>query len=126
MIVDTFPRADGRVGHLNQILHDDEPDDVVEILGEHRQPGVFLLADELPELVDGGVRADRDDIGTRRHDFAHQRVAEIDDRAQQPVLVGARVDFLGRQVGGVRACLERRLFRIAGLGASEPANQKRR
>ena len=56
----------------------------------HREPRVFLFAKERPQLPHRRVRLDRDDVGTRRHHFAHERVAEVDDRLQQPALVAAR------------------------------------
>ena len=44
----------------------------------------------------------RDDVGPRRHDFAHQRVAEVHDRAQQPALL------VGRRCSSSRARRRRR------------------
>ena len=43
----------------------------------------------------------RDDVGARRHHLAHQRVAEIDDRLQQPPLVPLDQSLLlaGLEVG---------------------------
>ena len=44
---------------------------------------------------------DRDDVGPRRHDLAHERVAEVDDRLQQPALVplDQPLLFAGLEVG---------------------------
>ena len=38
------------------------------------------------------VGMDGDDVGPRRHDFAHERVAEIDNRLQQLALVLCPLD----------------------------------
>ena len=109
-------RARRRIGHLNQVLHDDEADDVVEVLGEDRQARILLLLHELPQVVDRRVRADRDDVGPRRHHLAHQRLAEVHDRSQQPALVGARCGRVGRRRCGVRGRLDRRARRWRGVG----------
>ncbi len=89
MISDTCRRADGRLRPLNQVLHDDQPDDVVEVVREHGQPRVLLLLNQPPQVVDRRVRSNRDDVRPRRHDLAHQRLAEVDDRPQQPAFVSA-------------------------------------
>ena len=70
----------------DEILDEHEPCDVVEALFVDRKPRVLLLAKERAELADRRAFPDGDDIGPRRHHFAHQRVAEIDDALQEPPL----------------------------------------
>ena len=48
---------------------------------------VFLLPEQRAQLVKRRVGANRDHVGTRRHDLADERVAEVHDRLQQPPLV---------------------------------------
>ena len=119
--------ADRHLGHLNQILHDDEPDDVVEVVGEDRQPRVFLLLHELAQVVDRRVGANRDDVRPRRHHFAHERLAEVDDRSQQPALVGA-APARRRRGDAASAAPARRSAGSRGraLGRADPADDERR
>ncbi len=72
-----------------RIFDHDEAHDVVQVVGVDRQTRILLLTDQLTELVERRVRADRDDVGTRRHDLAHERVAKVHDRTEQPAFVGA-------------------------------------
>ena len=76
-----------RVAQENQILHVDEPENVVEVVAEDRNARVFLLAKQRAKVVERLVCRYRDDVGARRHHFANQRVAEIDDRFQELALL---------------------------------------
>ena len=82
------PHAPGLVvGEPDQVLHEHDADDVVEVFLVDRDARVLLLAEERAQLVERRVGADRDHVGPRRHHLAHERVAEVDDRLQQPPFV---------------------------------------
>ena len=89
-----------RVAEQNQILDVHEPENVVEVVAEHRNARILLLAEQRAKVVERRVRRNGDDVGARRHHFANQRVAEIDDRFQQLALVLAarRAGLAGRRV----------------------------
>jgi hypothetical protein len=78
------PPASSPLGHeLDQILHEDDAEDVVEVVRIHGDPRILLLTEERQQLVERRVAADRDDVRPRRHDLADERVAEVHDRLQQ-------------------------------------------
>ena len=76
------------------VFDEHESGDVVEAVLEHREPRVLLLLKERSQIADRRVVADRDDVGTRRHHLAHERIAEIDDALQQPALLALDQSFL--------------------------------
>src|SRR5262245_39032745 len=67
----------------HQVLDEDKPGDIVEALFEDREAGVLLLAEKGPEIADGGIFFNRDDVGPRCHHFPHERVSEVDDALEQ-------------------------------------------
>ena len=75
---------------LEEILDADDADDVIEVLVEDREARVFLLAEEGAQIGDGMAGLDGDDVGARRHHFAREGIAEVNDRLQQPFLVASR------------------------------------
>jgi hypothetical protein len=81
-----------------EILHEDEAGDVVEAVLVDGKPRVLLLAKQRAEVADGRGFRQRHDIGARRHDLAHQGVAEVDEVLQQPPLFGLDQAFLFRRV----------------------------
>ena len=102
-----------RFGDEDQVLDEDDALDVVEILVEDRDARILLLAEERPQLAESRIRRDGNDVWTRRHDLAHEGVAEIDDRLQEgpllaldQVLLLHRFDAVGRLaralLGGAR------------------------
>ena len=76
-----------RIAEQNQILDVHEAQDVVEVVAEDGNPRVLLLAKQRAEPVEGLVGGNRDDVGARRHHFADERIAEVDDRFQELALV---------------------------------------
>ncbi len=109
--------AGARPQLLQQVLDEQDADDVVERLVEDRQARVLLLAEQRQQLLDGRGVVDRDDVGPRRHDLAHHRLAEVGEVAQQL----ARLAFLHRLVlflllgGGGRRASE---ASVSGVGGS--------
>jgi hypothetical protein len=75
------------IRQANQILDEHHTDDVVQVLAIDRDARVLLLAEERAQLVERGIGANRNHVGARRHDLAHERVAEIDDGPQQLPLI---------------------------------------
>src|SRR5262245_37313008 len=71
------------VADRDEILHEDEAGDVVEVLAIHGKARVLLLAEERAQIADGRLVPDRDDVGARRHHLADQRVPEVDDALEQ-------------------------------------------
>jgi hypothetical protein len=43
----------------------------------------LLLAKEIAQLRQCGIRSNGNDVGPRRHDLAHERLGEVDDRLKQ-------------------------------------------
>jgi hypothetical protein len=66
-------------------VHD--ADDGVDRAADDRDAGVLRLDEEIEEDRERRSGVDPDDVGARRHDLAHARVAEVDDRKQQLLLV---------------------------------------
>ena len=60
-----------------------EPDHVVEALAEDEQPRVLGLAQPRPQVAEGGIGADGDDVGTRRHHLADEPFLEAHERPEQ-------------------------------------------
>ena len=50
-------------------------------------------------VLDGVVGVDRDHVGTRQHHLAHDGVAELEDRVDEPALLALDHVLLGRDVG---------------------------
>ena len=85
---------------LDQVLHHDESDDVVEVLGVHRQARVLLLADEAPQIVDAlpsawiatmsgrGVMTSRTSVSPKSTTDRSSRFSSPDSRGRR--LVGGR------------------------------------
>ena len=94
----------GRVAlHADQVLHEHDAQDVIEVFRVDRDARVFLLAEERAQLVERCVGMDRDHVGARRHHLTHKRVAEVDNRPEQPALVSFDEPlFLPRFEVGVR------------------------
>ena len=67
----------------HQVLDEDNALNVVDVFFEHRNARVLLLAEERAQFADGRLGRNRDDVGPRRHDFANERTAEVDDRLQE-------------------------------------------
>ena len=67
----------------DQVLDEDDPDDVVQVVAVDRHPRVLLFAEERAEILQRRIHADRDNVGTRRHDLADDRLGEVDDRLEQ-------------------------------------------
>src|SRR3954469_13419609 len=76
-------QRDDRVGRvviqLEEVLDANHAKDVVEVLFVDREPRVLLLAKERAQLRHGRAFRHGDNVGPRRHHFAHQRAAEIND-----------------------------------------------
>src|SRR5262249_31926697 len=68
----------------DEILDEDEACDIVEALLVDREPRILLLAKQLAQVADRRFFANRHDVGTRRHHFADEGIAKIDDALQQP------------------------------------------
>ena len=49
--------------------------------------------------LDRLVAVDRDHVGTRPHDLAHDGVAELEDRVDEPALLALDLLLVGRDVG---------------------------
>ena len=62
-------------------------DDGVDRAAHDRDARVLGLDEEVEEHRQRGRDVDPDDVGARRHDLAHARVAEVDDRQQELLLV---------------------------------------
>jgi hypothetical protein len=116
------------VREQQQILHEDDADDVVEVVVEDRDARVALLAELGAQIADGRVVRDGDQIGARRHDLAHQRVAEVDDRSQQARFVAFRLFFRLDGLVGVGAAAQRQLLgrRAFGVAPPDQAEQRQR
>src|SRR5262249_2070929 len=78
----------------DEILDENEPDGVVEALVENRDSRVLLLPEARAEFPDGRRLIQRNDVRPRRHDFADQRIAEIDDALEQAPLFSLNQPFL--------------------------------
>ena len=118
------------VGEQQQVLHEDDADDVVEVVLEHRDARVALLAELRAQLAERRLGGDGDEVGARRHDLAHQRVAEVDDRSQQPRLVVALASSSGVSSASWRCRLrsQRQLVgrRALGVAPAHQAEQRQR
>ncbi len=62
-----------------EILEIDHPDDVVDVLADHRDPGEAAAQCEREGLTDALGALDPDHVRPRHHDLAHDRVAEFED-----------------------------------------------
>jgi len=60
-----------------------EADHLVDVLLVDGEARVLLGDDHLAQLLERGVGRDGDDVGPRRHDFAHHFVSELDHRLDQ-------------------------------------------
>ncbi len=108
----------GGILEQDEIFHEHESKNIVEILFVDRHARVFLLAEQGFQLFQRGIGRDGDDVRARRHDLAHQRVAEIDDGFQQLALVLMRR-------GGIANRLRRRRRKTA-CAAVDQVNQPER
>ena len=71
-------------GCRTRSLTNDEAEDVVERAVVDRHARVLLLAERADAARSSeALDLDGDDVGTRRHDLADHRLAEVDERAQQ-------------------------------------------
>ena len=127
--------------HFEHVAHVDEADNLIDILLEDGNARILLGDDELAQLFERRVGGDGDDVGTRRHHFAHHLIAEFDHGLDQLAVVffdqslfgaGAdeRLDVFrrGRRllVGRLVVCeidqrLEELEERLAGQGNPAPA-----
>ena len=92
--------ADGAVGALvfiqfEHVPHMHEADDLIDGSFVHRNAGILLVDDQLPQLLQRGVRRDGHDIGPRRHDLAHHLVAELHHRLNEFAVFFLDQAFLG-------------------------------
>ena len=69
---------------------------------EDRNARILLLAEQRAKIVERRVGRNRDDVGPRCHDLAHQRVAEIDDRFQKLAFLLMPVDVPASSGGRCR------------------------
>ena len=76
-----------RVAEQNQILHVHEARGCCRGCRGRPECAILLLAKQRAQPVERLVGRNRDDVGARRHHFANQRVAEVDDRLQELALV---------------------------------------
>src|SRR5215204_3835193 len=67
----------------NEILHEHNPGDVVEVVAIDGHPRILLFAKQRTQILQRGVGTYGDDVRTRRHHFADDGLGEIDDRLQQ-------------------------------------------
>src|SRR5512132_1560487 len=88
------------VQSLEDVLREDDPDDVVEILVEHRDPGVAVFEHERLYVAEGRYVLDRDHVRSRDHDLADDRVAELEDGVDQLLLPLLDHAFFGCDLGG--------------------------
>ena len=65
---------------LEQILHIDHADDLIERALVDRQPRMAVVLDLLEHLRGRRVHLERDDVGARDHDLAHVLLAKLEDR----------------------------------------------
>ncbi len=89
--------AGGAAGH--EILQEDEADDVVVRVVVRREPRFAGFDRGRDRLVDGCIGFDRDHVGARHHDLAHDRVTEVEDRVDQLALFGLDRVLLRGDVG---------------------------
>ena len=68
---------------FEHVAHVDEADHLVDVLLVDRDARVLLGDDQLAQLLERGVGGDGDDVGPRRHHFAHHLVAELDHGLDQ-------------------------------------------
>ncbi len=80
---------------LEHVAHVDEADDLVDILLVDRDARVLLVDDQLAQLLERGIGRDGDDVGARRHHFAHHLVAELDHRLDELAVVLFDKAFFG-------------------------------
>ena len=80
-------RLAGGARELDQVLDEHDAQNVVQVFLVDRDTGILLLTEEGAQLVKRRVRLDGDDIGSRCHDLADQRVAEVHDGLEEPPLV---------------------------------------
>ena len=78
----------------DEVLDEDEAEDVVERVAVDRHARVLLLGETPAAARPASRRHCADDVGTRRHDLTDERVAEVDDRLQQPALLALDQAFL--------------------------------
>ena len=74
------------------------PDDAVDRAARDGHAGVLGRDEEIRERREGRGGVDPDDVGPRRHDLAHARVAEVDDREEQLLLLLLEDAFLAADV----------------------------
>src|ERR1044071_4391604 len=63
-----------------QVAHVDDAFDVIQVLAINGQARVLRFDDQLARVGDGRAHVQRDHLQARAHDFADQRIAELDDR----------------------------------------------
>ena len=64
-----------------------QPDDVVDVLAEHRDAREARAQEQAHRGPAGAVVVDRDHVGARHHDLARERVAELEDGVDHLPLV---------------------------------------
>jgi hypothetical protein len=72
---------------LHQVLQVEHADDVVRVVVDDRNPRHALLEEDRHRVARRGGRVDRDHVGARDHDGAHERVGEVEHRVDQLAVV---------------------------------------
>ena len=107
--------AVGRVVRLlHEVLEVDDADDVVDVLPDHRDPGMAAAHRQRRRLTGRLVALDPHHLGARHHHLAGRGVAEFEHRLDHPALVvGHHAALLGQvddlaqlDLGGERAVAE--------------------
>ncbi len=65
--------------HLQQITPEGHADDIIKRVFVHRNARKSGLNQELPELLDCGIRGDGNHIRARRHEFQNALIAEFNN-----------------------------------------------
>ena len=106
-----------------QLLREQDADDVVLVLADHREPGVLGLEHQRQEL--GRLVVDRDDVhlGARDHDVAHGHLGHLQHALDHRQRVGVEELVLERAVQELE-----QLVAVLGLAREErgqPLEQRR-
>ena len=99
-----------------QVVHVEDPDQVVDVVVVDRKAAVAGLADRPGDVV--GMHRDRkaDDVDTRGHHLAHGRVAQVGERREDVALL-----LVGDVAGGCALKRSRRGPRRPSGGPPEEA-----
>ena len=98
---------------LDEILQVQDADDVVGVVVDDRDARDALLEEDRHRVARGGGRVDRDHVGARHHDLAHEGVGELEDRVDELAVVLLDELVLGRLVDDAEQLLLRRERRAA-------------